>query len=623
MKRLRLPILLVVVASALAAVAASTPAAAADSSYYLSGLSWKSATNGWGAVEKDRSNGELGSADGRTITLNGATYAKGLGAHAYSDIRYALGQVCTSFDAFVGVDDEISSTKGSIVFQVYGDGAKLYDSGLMTGATATKTVSLQVTGVSELRLVITDGGNGKYYDHGDWADARVTCSAAPGTTAPAPAPADTTPPVVSSISPASGATGVAVTAPVTASFSEALNAATVNGSTMTLVRQGGSTPVAAAVTYDSTTKTVRLTPSAALENSVTYAATVKGGTAGVKDVAGNAMTTDRVWSFTTVAASSAGSTTPPPTTPPPAGQPKFNLAGWGDPVPAGAAIRSDSVQLVQGLMVEGQFGVLLNNYTVAVYQATGSEPRRDSYFQASWSKGKRLTNVPYSASYVPSPGSDHHVVVVDGGCQYEYWGWSPVLAPGQGVALDLGTGWTTEIGVTAGNASGLGGLIFPDELEAAARAHTSLPHALAFAVPYGSQYGRRGYWSVAPSRATADETVAGAPGEIPMGAHLILDRSLNVETLPVDEYEKVILRTLQTYGAYARDGGGFFFYAADVKSFGGISYAAGGNRWKSGTNVYLSRAAVPYLRFLEWGAPVQTHAAMRNSSETCAQSPIR
>ena len=50
------------------------------SSTYLSDLTWTSMTNGFGPVEKDQSNGWNGTGDGRTLTLNGTTYAKGLGA---------------------------------------------------------------------------------------------------------------------------------------------------------------------------------------------------------------------------------------------------------------------------------------------------------------------------------------------------------------------------------------------------------------------------------------------------------------------------------------------------------------------------------------------------------------
>jgi hypothetical protein len=97
---------------------------AASSATYVADLAWTSASNGWGPVEKDRSNGETGATDGRTITLNGTTHAKGLGVHASSDVRYDLNGAYSTFISDVGVDDEVGS-RGSVVFQVYADGALL------------------------------------------------------------------------------------------------------------------------------------------------------------------------------------------------------------------------------------------------------------------------------------------------------------------------------------------------------------------------------------------------------------------------------------------------------------------------------------------------------------------
>ena len=157
---------------------------------YLSDLGWTSATNGWGPVEKDKSNGGLAAGDGHTITLNGTTYAKGLGTNALSDIRYALSGGCSRFRADVGVDDEITSTRASVVFQVFADGTKLYDSGVMGATTATKSIDVNLTGKNELQLVVTDAGDGNDSDHADWASARIDCGA-PNTP---PTPTITSPP---------------------------------------------------------------------------------------------------------------------------------------------------------------------------------------------------------------------------------------------------------------------------------------------------------------------------------------------------------------------------------------------------------------------------------------------
>jgi hypothetical protein len=70
------------------------------------------------------------------------------------------------------VDDEVGAL-GSVTFEVWTDGVKRYDSGLMTGSSATKQISLPMTGVNQLRLVVTDGGDGRAADHADWAGAQL------------------------------------------------------------------------------------------------------------------------------------------------------------------------------------------------------------------------------------------------------------------------------------------------------------------------------------------------------------------------------------------------------------------------------------------------------------------
>ena len=62
------------------------------------------------------------------------------------------------------------------MFQVWTDGVKRYDSGLMSGAMPGASVTVNVTGAMQLALIIIDGGNGNGGDHGDWANAQVSCS---------------------------------------------------------------------------------------------------------------------------------------------------------------------------------------------------------------------------------------------------------------------------------------------------------------------------------------------------------------------------------------------------------------------------------------------------------------
>jgi uncharacterized delta-60 repeat protein len=155
----------------------SNPDVPADpNATYLSDLSPTSATNGYGPYEKDMSNGEDGAGDGHTLTLNGVTYARGLGVHANSNLTFNLAGAYSSFTSDIGIDDEVdvNGSVGSVVFQVYADGNKIYDSGLMTGSSTTKSLSLNVAGVQQLKLVVTDGGNGIDFDHCDWANAQLS-----------------------------------------------------------------------------------------------------------------------------------------------------------------------------------------------------------------------------------------------------------------------------------------------------------------------------------------------------------------------------------------------------------------------------------------------------------------
>jgi alpha-galactosidase len=130
--------------------------------------------SGWGPVERDHSNGEQPAGDGKTLTIGGATYAKGLGVHAASTLTYYLGGACSSLSTDVGVDDE-STAGGSVDFQIFRDGTKVADSGVVTDNDTARHLTASLSGGTELRLVVTDGGDGNTYDHADWAGPVLTC----------------------------------------------------------------------------------------------------------------------------------------------------------------------------------------------------------------------------------------------------------------------------------------------------------------------------------------------------------------------------------------------------------------------------------------------------------------
>ena len=113
---------------------------------------------------------------------------------------------------------------------------------------------------------------------------------------------DSLAPTVSSTNPLSGATGVAI---ITASFSEAMNVSTVTNTNFFV--NGPLSSVGGSVAYNSTTHIARFTPTSPLAAGTTYTATILTG---VKDVAGNALAANYVWSFTTSSVIGGGMVAP-------------------------------------------------------------------------------------------------------------------------------------------------------------------------------------------------------------------------------------------------------------------------------------------------------------------------
>jgi len=142
---------------------------------FVSDLPWLTVTNGWGPVEKDTSVGERPAGDGKPITIEGVVYPKGLGAHAPSTITYHTGGKCSSVTTFVGVDDE-KPLNGTVTFEIWADGRKVADSGVMTTTMPAAQLTADITGAKLVRLVVTDAGDGVNSDHADWADTKITCS---------------------------------------------------------------------------------------------------------------------------------------------------------------------------------------------------------------------------------------------------------------------------------------------------------------------------------------------------------------------------------------------------------------------------------------------------------------
>lgn len=104
-------------------------------------------------------------------------------------------------------------------------------------------------------------------------------------------------------SPADGATNIAVNSKIFMYFNRILDPNSVTNFTVLL--QNGPTAISASAVYNTADSSITLTPTAQLSAGTGYIVTVKGGTGAnsVKNVSGNAMTNDSIWSFTTAPSS--------------------------------------------------------------------------------------------------------------------------------------------------------------------------------------------------------------------------------------------------------------------------------------------------------------------------------
>jgi hypothetical protein len=110
---------------------------------------------------------------------------------------------------------------------------------------------------------------------------------------------ESVPPEVSTVNPTEDAVDIPLASVIEATFSETLDAATVNSSTFTLTLNGSL--ISGTVDYDG--DVARFTPAASLEADTTYKATL---TTGIQDVVGNSLASEFAWSFRTIVSNVTG-----------------------------------------------------------------------------------------------------------------------------------------------------------------------------------------------------------------------------------------------------------------------------------------------------------------------------
>ncbi len=265
-------------------------------------------------------------------------------------------------------------------------------------------------------------------------------------------------------------------------------------------------------------------------------------------------------------------------------------------IPPNAPVDPNSTKMIRNLLRDASDGIIIavKEWTVPVYYASPDDRRYDVKLTASWAPAKKLLDVPIPDYAEPDPSDDGHMVIIDTfeGCIYDFWRarrrfgkWKASWAN----AIPIESDGIYDYGYSARGSgfSLLQGVIWPHELE-----QGYIPHALIFSFDYTKSGG-----PVPP--ATESDGDTDDPYAIPEGALIQLNPSLNLDSLGLTGYEKVIAKALQEYGMYcADDGGGLQLYAINPISVKTENnpYA---NIWGNETYVYLKNIPIDAFRVIK------------------------
>jgi hypothetical protein len=328
---------------------------------------------------------------------------------------------------------------------------------------------------------------------------------------------------------------------------------------------------------------------------------------------------------TTTTSSTTTTTTAPPTTAPPttsaplaAGtltygtseRPFATSSAWNRPIPAGAALASNSAGMIRRLTSGGHYNVTngaWGQFGAPVFYADASTPKYTWGSHCGPISGKQVP-IPPGSHEAQGPGAnhDHKYIVIDTSTKlvYDIWGadvegrdcikWG---YQGYGIIESLTTandgapGINGEKAPTGAATSSLAGL-----LRAYDATHLDADGTYGHALQGASMYSAKGRW-VSP--ATASDGPDTSLDAIPQGSRLQLDPSYNCGAISVPGV-RAYCRTAQKYGIIIMDTTSVHaltIYQEDVKD----NTPASGNPFAGGywgTDAdWPSLASVPLNRF--------------------------
>ena len=115
-------------------------------------------------VKKDNSN--------QSIVLGNQFFEKGLGVNADSKLTYQLNQKFSSFNSYIGVNND-ACENATLIFEVYLDDQLKYQSPQMTKDQDGRFISIDVKNANQLTLIVKSPVDNSLCNYGNWADAKL------------------------------------------------------------------------------------------------------------------------------------------------------------------------------------------------------------------------------------------------------------------------------------------------------------------------------------------------------------------------------------------------------------------------------------------------------------------
>ncbi len=112
-------------------------------------------------------------AAGGPLRLGEKTYRHGIGVNSQSTLRVRLNRPAQALVAVVGLDRNVDNTRASCRFHVRVGTNEVFATEILRANATPRALDVPLNGAMEFDLIVGDAGDGRGWDQGDWADAKV------------------------------------------------------------------------------------------------------------------------------------------------------------------------------------------------------------------------------------------------------------------------------------------------------------------------------------------------------------------------------------------------------------------------------------------------------------------